>query len=298
MTMTTAVGERIAEARKKRNMLQTDLAKKLSISPQAIGKWERGESMPDIITFHNLAKALDVDMNYFVGESRITEGQTAEAAEQDKLGGQTAEAAGQDKLRFDMSWANWKDADFSGLKGLGVRFAGSNIERCIFKNSDLSGLSLKGNNMLKSDFAGADLSGSRIAGSNIVGCGFAGANLSGSKIKSSNIGKCDFAGADFTKSAFSSSNLSSAVSGVKWEDAVFKASGLSNMEFDSGIAGCQFIGCRFSKITFKGVAFKNCFFKNNTGMKKVKFVDCSADKLTLAFLKSEKADTDGITLTH
>ena len=59
------VGKKIAEARKRLNLSQSLLAQKLFISPQAVGKWERGESMPDISTFNNLAIILGVDLNYF-----------------------------------------------------------------------------------------------------------------------------------------------------------------------------------------------------------------------------------------
>ncbi|MBK6964789.1 MAG: helix-turn-helix transcriptional regulator [Bacteroidales bacterium] len=38
------------------NVSQAQLAGHLFISPQAIGKWERGESMPDIITLNRLAR--------------------------------------------------------------------------------------------------------------------------------------------------------------------------------------------------------------------------------------------------
>ncbi len=59
------IGNKIAEARKKINISQAQLAERLFISPQAVGKWERGESFPDIITFNRLAKTLGVDLNYF-----------------------------------------------------------------------------------------------------------------------------------------------------------------------------------------------------------------------------------------
>ena len=59
------IGNKIAEARKKINISQAELAQRLFISPQAVGKWERGESMPDIITFNRLAEILGVDLNYF-----------------------------------------------------------------------------------------------------------------------------------------------------------------------------------------------------------------------------------------
>jgi transcriptional regulator with XRE-family HTH domain len=59
------IGNKIAEARKKVNISQAQLARRLFISSQAVGKWERGESMPDIITFNRLAEILGVDLNYF-----------------------------------------------------------------------------------------------------------------------------------------------------------------------------------------------------------------------------------------
>src|SRR5664279_1823464 len=65
MLNTKMIGNKIAEARKKVNISQAQLAQRLFISPQAVGKWERGESMPDIITFIRLAEIMGVDLNYF-----------------------------------------------------------------------------------------------------------------------------------------------------------------------------------------------------------------------------------------
>jgi transcriptional regulator with XRE-family HTH domain len=62
---TKKIGNKITEARKKVNISQAQLAERLFISPQAVGKWERGESMPDIVTFSRLAEILGVDLNYF-----------------------------------------------------------------------------------------------------------------------------------------------------------------------------------------------------------------------------------------
>lgn len=39
-----SVGERISELRKSRNMSQTELAKAMDISRQAVSKWESGVS--------------------------------------------------------------------------------------------------------------------------------------------------------------------------------------------------------------------------------------------------------------
>src|SRR5688572_13911271 len=73
----TIIGEKIAKARKKISLSQAQLAEQLFISPQAVGKWERGESIPDIVTMNTLAKILGVDLNYFSENSRHPDNETA-----------------------------------------------------------------------------------------------------------------------------------------------------------------------------------------------------------------------------
>ena len=57
---TKMIGNKIAEARKKHNFSQAQLAEKLFLSAQAVGKWERGESMPGILTLNKLADLLNI----------------------------------------------------------------------------------------------------------------------------------------------------------------------------------------------------------------------------------------------
>lgn len=146
------IGNKIAGARKKINISQAQLAQRLFVSSQAVGKWERGESMPDIITFNRLAEILGVDLNYFSeGLSPVsTELSADEYSEK-----QTNDTSSPDKKisrSWDMSHGNWMDADFSGLKNLHEKFSSSNILRCKFVGSDMSGLLLKSNNVHISDF--------------------------------------------------------------------------------------------------------------------------------------------------
>lgn len=58
-----SLGERIREFRIQRGMTQEELAKILSISPQAISKWERAESMPDTAVMPSIADALGVSLD-------------------------------------------------------------------------------------------------------------------------------------------------------------------------------------------------------------------------------------------
>ena len=61
------VGSTIAGLRKEAGLTQAELAEKLNYSDKAISKWERGESMPDVLTLMQLARTLGTDMNTMVG---------------------------------------------------------------------------------------------------------------------------------------------------------------------------------------------------------------------------------------
>ena len=61
------LGERIAELRKERKISQEDLADILCTSRQAVSKWERGESDPDIDRLKDLATYFNVSIDYLLG---------------------------------------------------------------------------------------------------------------------------------------------------------------------------------------------------------------------------------------
>ena len=54
------IGIRISQYRQNRNLTQEELAVKIGVTSQAVSKWERGQSLPDIITFSQLCNILDV----------------------------------------------------------------------------------------------------------------------------------------------------------------------------------------------------------------------------------------------
>lgn len=59
-----SIGERIAELRTRKNLSQGDLASALSVSRQAISKWENDQSSPDTIHLIQLADLLDTEVAY------------------------------------------------------------------------------------------------------------------------------------------------------------------------------------------------------------------------------------------
>lgn len=60
------LGSNIAAHRKRFGLTQAALAEKLNFSDKAVSKWERGESIPDVVTLARLAELFDVPMDVLV----------------------------------------------------------------------------------------------------------------------------------------------------------------------------------------------------------------------------------------
>jgi len=57
------IGANIAAYRKRAGMTQMGLAEKLNYSDKAVSKWERGESVPDVLTLAQLAEQFGITVN-------------------------------------------------------------------------------------------------------------------------------------------------------------------------------------------------------------------------------------------
>jgi len=287
MTTTMIIGNKIAGARKKINISQAQLAQRLFISPQAVGKWERGESMPDIITLNRLAEILGVDLNYF------SESFQSIAAEMPPAGSLEKQKK---NLNWDMSRGNWVGADFSGLKNLKEKFSSSNMQNCKFIGSDLSGLLLKSNNVDSCDFSDSYINNSQIQRSNLDSNKFKNCTLKETEFSESNISGSDFSGTDFTGTSFKNSNfLKNSLATALWNRTSFIGTAIEDTIFSGTIEDCYFENCSFYKVTFQNATLINTFFKNKSH-KRIRFIDCQADRMTYEFLKNGKADLTGITL--
>ena len=60
------IAENIAALRTEKNMTQLELAEILSYTDKAVSKWERGESIPDVITLKAIADLFGVSLDYLV----------------------------------------------------------------------------------------------------------------------------------------------------------------------------------------------------------------------------------------
>lgn len=298
MLNTSMIGNKIAEARKKINISQAQLAQRLFISSQAVGKWERGESMPDITTFNRLAEILGVDLNYFSESSQSKATEIAPLEFSVKQPAESPFGKQEKKPAWDMSLGNWVDADFSGLKNLHEKFSSSNMQRSKFIGSDLSGLLLKSNHIDSCDFSGSDISSSHIQNSHLVNNLFMDCSLKETEFSKSHVKGCDFSGTDFTGVVFKSSAFQeNKIVNAVWNRSSFIDTQIDDIVFDGTLEDSYFENCVFNWVKFQNSTLTNTFFKNNTFKRnRVRFIDCQADRITYEFLKHGKADLTGITL--
>jgi uncharacterized protein YjbI with pentapeptide repeats len=299
---TNIIGSKIAEARKKTNMSQAQLAQRLFISPQAVGKWERGESMPDIVTVNRLAEILGVDLNYF-SENFLPAG--------DETAPRMAIGSIRDSEQMVQEEAN--------LSGSPERQVPINLTAIDLQESDFAGVILHNGKfnvspLRRANFAGADLTGSSFEVSDACEANFDGANLT----------DCNFSivaltDASFRKSILVRTTLNISGQGAKFIDVnlidvkltrtdlrktIFENCTFNGVDFNycdlRGICfdGQTFIGVRFDKsslneVSFKGATLRNVSFtppfsvtnKSYRAMKTICFDGATMDKLTYAALK-------------
>jgi len=61
------IGANISQLRKKEGLTQAELAEKLNYTDKAVSKWERGESVPDVITLAQISELFQISLDDLVG---------------------------------------------------------------------------------------------------------------------------------------------------------------------------------------------------------------------------------------
>lgn len=64
------IGKNICEYRKVANLSQVEFAEKLNYSDKAVSKWERGESLPDIVVLKQIADLFGLTVNDLIGQKK------------------------------------------------------------------------------------------------------------------------------------------------------------------------------------------------------------------------------------
>lgn len=71
---TCKIAEQICALRKNKGLTQCELGERVGVSFQAVSKWERGETLPDITVLPDLAKVLETSIdNILLGGDRQVE---------------------------------------------------------------------------------------------------------------------------------------------------------------------------------------------------------------------------------
>jgi len=307
------IGEKITKARKKAGLSQAQLAEQLFISPQAVGKWERGESVPDILTISKLAKILGVDLNYFSESSTapdkeqgsglpVNTGATTQSLQEEI----STSGPKERPLLTNFSGSALSETDFSGVSAPRRRFAGSDLRGANFSKADLSGSSFTGSDVRDADFeetnltdcsfTALDLTGARFNKSILVRTQFSSSTLSGVTFSHAALVGVRLSTTDLTKTVFENCSFN----GVD-----FKASDMSGLCLD----GQTFIGVTFDntslkEASFKGATLQNVSFRPSFALtnryyktlKTICFDGATMDKLTYAALKGVGLDLSKVSI--
>ena len=76
------IAKNIQKLRQEKGMTQLDLAEKINYSDKSVSKWERGESLPDVVVLKMIADLFEVTLDYLVEEEH--KGQPATQQMMDK----------------------------------------------------------------------------------------------------------------------------------------------------------------------------------------------------------------------
>jgi transcriptional regulator with XRE-family HTH domain len=72
------IAANISDLRRRYNMTQLELAERLNYTDKAISKWERGESIPDVLVLKQIADLFGVTVDYLLQEEHPVPAETAE----------------------------------------------------------------------------------------------------------------------------------------------------------------------------------------------------------------------------
>ena len=76
------IGKFIAKIRKEKKMTQQELADKLNVTDRAIGNWENGRRMPDVVFYKPLCEILDISLNELLSGEKIKESELKEKTDE------------------------------------------------------------------------------------------------------------------------------------------------------------------------------------------------------------------------
>ena len=307
------IGNKIAKARKGKNMSQAQLAGLLFISPQAVGKWERGEAIPDIVTINKLAEILGVDLNYFSENFSSADDRPAfktidnngDIDQKVQEVASPSPSPDERQLLTNFSGGDLSESDFAGVTAHKRKFYGSVFRGSDFAGADLTGSSFTGSDVREANFDGTNLTDCTLSANDLTGVSFNKTILLRTVFSASSLAGAKFADAELTDVTLTKTDLRKTV----FENCTFK-----NVDFKYSDMRCvcldgqTFIGVKFDKTalneaTFNGSTLRNVSFRPTYALtnkyyrtiKTICFDGALMDKLTYAELKGLGAELSKVT---
>lgn len=301
------IGGKIAAVRKEANMSQAQLAQLLFISPQAVGKWERGESVPDIITFNRLAEILGVDLNYFSGSfTSITPPSNALDEGESDPNRPIATEAPERPILNNFSGSNLSGSDFAGVQAQGRKFNGSALRGSDFAGADLSGSTFYGSDLQEACFDRANLTDCVFSANTMTGATFNSAVILRTQFNSSDLAGAKFSNAELTDARLVKTDLrTTAFENCIFNGADFEYSDMRGMCLNGNtFSGVRFQKAALNEATFNGATLRNVSFlpafaltnKYFKAIQAICFDGALMDKLTYASLKGVGVDLSNVTI--
>lgn len=312
---TKMIGNKIAEARKKMNISQAQLAEQLFISPQAVGKWERGESMPDIITLNRLAEILGVDLNYF-SKSFESENDKTVFKGTDRLNDLEQMTQTQEDVNLSHSQERQLLTNFSGSNLIQSDFGDVTAHNSKFEGSALRGSNFSGADLTGSSFKASDVREANFDSTNLTDCRFYALDLSGASFHQSTLVRTNFNALGLAGVTFSNVKLTDVkMTATDLRKATFENCIFDGVDFDKcdlqGLCldGQTLMGVKFDNSMLKDVTFKDATLRNVAflatnaltnklfrSLKTINFDGAMMDKLTYASLKGMGIDLSKVTI--
>ena len=304
------IGSKIAKARKENNLSQAQLAEQLFISPQAVGKWERGESIPDIMTCIRLAQILRIDLNYFSENVQSEANETASgiATNRNEIEQKVQESTASDRPDLtNFNGSNLPDSDFAGVIAHKRKFNGSAL-----RGSNFSGADLTGSSFISSDVREANFDATNLTDCVLSTSDFSNASFNKAFLVRTELNKLGLIGTKFSETKLVDVKLTM----TDLRQTLFENCAFEGVDFNYGdmrglsLNGLTFIGVTFNKtalndVSFKGATLKNVSFRSTyvltskyyRAIKTICFDGAMMDKLTLAALKGLGADLSKVIIT-
>lgn len=304
------IGNKIADARKKLSVSQAELVQRLFISPQAVGKWERGESIPDLITFNRLAQILGVDLNYFSEDFQSMETETVIKESIPGIEGKEQEASDVSdsvgrQFHKDFSGTNLQKSDFAGISAHKRKFNASDLRGADFAEADLTGSSFMTSNIREANFNATNLTDCILSIVDLTDASFNKTILVRTEFNKSILTRVKFMDAKLVETKLAMVDLRETI----FENCIFNGVDFKNVDLRGQcLDGQTFIDVEFhntslNDTTFKGATLKNVSFRSTAltnkyyrAIKTINFDGAMMDKLTYAAFKGMGAELSKVTV--